>query len=282
MGAPREFVQLDVEGDGNCFYRAVYGAAKYHPYGILERFLLCLDLPTYIDEDDFCHAIRQKLVDEIMGDLFERMRSPDGDTLYETLREAAQLAADGEPLLWESALAEASDEFQERFSDADNFLRLSLDDFKGAFAEIIANSGVYASEMDYKILEFLLAQCGIDLISVNPAHNERPALLVERRGRPVLLVRRLLNLEHYSFLLPKEVYEEHKSELSEWRRNRKIYRMVEANTKASHTRKSPKSVTKKSITIRKTRKSKSAPSSNNNANLAAAIAASMANASNRR
>lgn len=289
MAGPREFVQLDVEGDGNCFYRAVYGAAKYHPYGILERFLMCLDLPTDLDEDDFCAAIREKLVDELTGDLLERMKAAEGTNVYEILREAAQLAVvGGEPLLWEAALDEASDEFQAEFGDPAYFLELSLDDFKAGFAGIVANSGVYASEMDYKILEFLLKGCGIDLVSVNPAHNARPTLLVERGGRPVLVVRRLLGKEHYSFLLPKADYEAHKSELSKWRKNRKIY-LANARaegaaagkasvSKASTTRKSTKSPA-----ARKTRKSKRANSaSNSNANLAAAIAASMKNISKSR
>lgn len=287
MAGPREFVQLDVEGDGNCFYRAVYGAAKYHPYGILERFLECLDLSTDLDEDDFCAAIREKLVEEITGDLLERMKATEGTNLYETLREAAQLAVEGgEPLLWEAALGEASDEFQAEFSDPAHFLELSLRDFKEGFAGIVANSGVYASEMDYKLLEFLLKGCGIDLVSVNPAHNARPTLLVERGGRPVLVVRRLLGREHYSFLLPKEVYEAHKSELSKWRKNRKIYTVDGAAAskanKSATTRKSTKSAPG-SATIRRTRKSKRSNSvSNSNANLAAAIAASMKNISRSR
>jgi hypothetical protein len=41
--ADREFVQIDVGGDGSCFYRAVYGAARHHPNGgILEQLYACL------------------------------------------------------------------------------------------------------------------------------------------------------------------------------------------------------------------------------------------------
>lgn len=282
MAGPREFVQLDVEGDGNCFYRAVYGAAKYHPYGILERFLGCLGLPTDLDEDNFCTAIREKLVEEITGDLLERMKAAEGTNLYEALREAALLAVEGgEPLLWEAALDEASDEFQAEFSDPAHFLELTLRDFKEGFAGIISNSGVYASEMDYTLLKFLLNGCGFDLVSVNPAHNALPTLLVERGGRPVLIVRRLLGREHYSFLLPKGVYESHKSELSKWRKNRKIYvaDVAVAAAKAAATRKSPKSAPG----VRRTRKSKRNNSAvAENANLAAAIAASMKNISKSR
>lgn len=281
MAASTEFVQLDVEGDGNCFYRAVYGAAKYHPMNILDRFLLCLDLPTGIDEDEFCLAIREKLAAEIRGDLFEHMHEVMGSNLYESMREAAHLAVNGVPLLWAEIIDSASEEFQKRFAEPDEFLEMSMPQFKRRFARIISDSGVYASEMDYKILEFLLAQCGFDLLSVRPTRGDNPDLIVERDGRPVLLVRRLATREHYSYLLPKEVYEAHKAELRKWR---KVMAIFKVNSAASAPKTRKGNGTTKVRNTRRKKPANSAAKSNsntNNANLAAAIAASMANASKR-
>jgi hypothetical protein len=226
--APVEFVQIDVEGDGNCFYRAVYIAIKYHPSKIQQTLLKCLGIPPDIDENLFCQAMRDKLAKEIRGDLFERMKRKEGSDLYETLLNSAK-----DSFLWNAHMNSASRQFRNKFKDRVEFLRRTEEGFKKDFAEIISKSGVYASETDYKLFEYLLSECNVKIISVDPKTTE---LCIEDDGQPVLLVRKLKSVEHYNAIITKKQYEENKTELVRYRRNRVIYKGRKTCKNKKHTK----------------------------------------------
>lgn len=63
-----DFVQVDVPGDGNCFYYSIYGAAKYHvDPTTLDKLLACMYIQkeTVHNFSDFVKAIRIRLATEL-------------------------------------------------------------------------------------------------------------------------------------------------------------------------------------------------------------------------
>jgi hypothetical protein len=247
--AEREFVQIDVGADGSCFYRAVYGAARHHPNGdILEHLYSCLagelrnvlglrnenaerHMAAFVEnEDTFVDTIRAYLASAIANTDFLTEFAGGAKNIYEQYHE---WATTGNPL-FEIYMAEASTEFQEAFGDAATFAELSEEDFKEAYAEILLDRGSYAAETEYQMVKFLLARCDIQLESVNQAdRHSPPKLTLTRHGQPLIFVRRLLSMEHYSYLMDKLYYDAHKGmivgpdddlrKLSAWRKNTRTY-----------------------------------------------------------
>jgi hypothetical protein len=64
-----DYVQMEVRGDGNCFYYSVYGAAKYHvDPTVFGKLLACLEIenkPT-LTPQEFARKVRAKLAREII------------------------------------------------------------------------------------------------------------------------------------------------------------------------------------------------------------------------
>jgi hypothetical protein len=301
MAAEREFVQIDVGGDGSCFYRAVYGAARHHPNGgILERLYACLagelrnvlglrnanaerHMVAFVEnEDTFVDTIRGYLASAIANTdflkVFAKRDDPKAKNLYEQYHE---WATTGDPM-FDIYMAEASAEFQEAFGDAAAFAELSEEDFKEAYAEILLDRGSYAAETEYQMVKFLLARCDLQLDSVNQADRRAPPKLnLTRLGQPLLFVRRLLSMEHYSYLMDKAYYEAHKGmivgpdddlrKLSGWRKNTRTYSTskLAAEAAAASAKAAAKSAPKKKAPAKTLKKSKS---SVDNAAIAAALA----------
>lgn len=70
---PNDYVRINVAGDGNCFYRALYNGLKYHTHqGLLTKFFSCLFAdggeppnPEDLGENEFWQIVRLKLAAEI-------------------------------------------------------------------------------------------------------------------------------------------------------------------------------------------------------------------------
>ena len=63
-----DYVQLDVPGDGNCFYYAIYGAAKYHTDpSVYGKLLACFGIENKasLTINEFAKKVRVKLAQEI-------------------------------------------------------------------------------------------------------------------------------------------------------------------------------------------------------------------------
>ena len=254
MAADKEFVQIDVGADGSCFYRAVYGAARHYPNGgVLEQLYACLmgqGLRNVLgirnnnsdhhanefvnNEDVFVDTIRGYLASLVANtnflNEFAKREDPGAQSIYQQYYE---WAVAGNPM-FDIYMAEASAEFQEEFGYAADFAELSEEDFKEAYAGILLDTGSYAAEFEYQMVKYLLERCGIQLDSVNQADRRAPpALTLTRAGQPLLLVRRLQTMEHYSYLMDKAYYEAHKKmvvgpeydlrPLSGWRKNTRTY-----------------------------------------------------------
>jgi hypothetical protein len=297
MAGEREFVQIDVGSDGSCFYRAVYGAARHHPNsGILENLYSCLagelrnvlglrnanadrHMAAFIEnEDTFVDTIRGYLASAIANTdfltAFAKREDPRAQNLYEQYHEWASTYNP----MFNIYMEEASAEFQEAFGDAAIFAELSEQEFKETYAEILIDRSSYAAETEYQMVKFLLARCGIQLESVNQADRSAPPnLTLTRLGQPLLFVRRLLSMEHYSYLMDKAYYEAHKGmivgpdddlrKLSGWRKNTRTYSTskLAAEAAAASAKAEAKSGSKKKAPA-KTLKRK------NNAAIAAALA----------
>lgn len=250
----REFVQIDVGADGSCFYRAVYGAARHHPNGgILEQLYACLmgrglrnvlgignknadrhAAEFVTNEDVFVDTIRGYLASLVANTdfltRFARREDPRAPNIY---KQYYEWAITGNPM-FNIYMKDASAEFQKEFGSAAEFAGLSEQDFKDAYAGILIDTGSYAAEFEYQMVKFLLENCGLQLDSVNQADRKfPPTLTLTRGGQPLLLVRRLLTMEHYSYLMEKAYYEAHKKmivgpdadlrPLSGWRKNTRTY-----------------------------------------------------------
>jgi hypothetical protein len=288
------FVEVEVAGDGNCFYRSLYKAAKYHPdAGVFGRVLACfgIDLGAAAsnsnssaegagakkkskskaktkkaraksdetEENAFCTAIRHALAERIIGtDLM--------DGTFSALTEAAGAALGGEEEIWKQAIDAAAEEIAEAFEDPAVFISTSADDFKEQLAEIVREEGVYASQIDYDAIKTILASCDLTLLSAE-GRPRRLANISDLRtadadGRSVLMVRRMKALDHYRAYIAEEQFKAHKDEISP---------------------KPKSSATKVSVAkFRKTmRVPKGAAASSNENNLTAALAASLKNLGNK-
>ncbi len=219
-------VLVDTTDDGNCFFSAVYGAAKFHPVaGTLTKLLNCLfkqGSPNGnvqdIGEADFIAAFRAEVARRIRGRTLEEKAATEGEpTLYDYLREQAEnvsvakvagLAnANVEEYPFSMLMADASEEVAEAFGDADVFLGISKTDFKKRLASIVGTDGVFVSEIDFNIIKYILGRCGFIINMVNP--DAGPQFNYTQGGRPVLLLHRIANVpgaEHYQYFMPYDKY----------------------------------------------------------------------------
>ncbi len=211
---PNDYLQFDTLGDGNCFYRSLYNAAKFHVIpGTFERLLRCLRLPADISEKAFSDQLRKIVAREVRGDLLNRIAQADnpakrGFTIYHQIRQAAALAIkepepgkEREVLLWQSFREEASTEFKKQFLKSPKyFLKINEEDFKNRLATIVTTDCVFVSELDYMLVDFILKTCGpnaVRLRLVSPGDTLTPEDAIG--GVPNILIRRVQN--HYNFFV---------------------------------------------------------------------------------
>ncbi len=223
---PEDYLQFDTIGDGNCFYRSLYNAAKFHIIpGTFERLLRCLGLPAAITEKAFSDQLRRIVAQRIRGDILKDIAKAEaggkrGFTIYHSIRQRAKEVARAEEpnsnlpkkqvdkdlqesmkMLWELLKRDASTEFRkELLKSPKYFLSLTEQQFKDKLASIIAQDCVFVSELDITIIDFILGHCGpnsVILKRMTPADIFVPA--DEVNGVPIIYVRRVGN--HYNFFV---------------------------------------------------------------------------------
>ena len=238
---PEDYLQFDVRGDGNCFYRSLYNATKYHPIpGTFERLARCIGIPADVNETTFIQLVRQKLALGINNKLMENLAKSAGDkgfTIYHKIRQAAAMAIRGSPFLWTAFLNDASREIQiellqrpakdepltqaQLIESAKQFNTMQPGEFKKRLANIVRRDKVYASEIDIALLLHMLANCGENSVHVSmlsPNDTVAPADIKE--GLPHILIRRLG--EHYNYYVKGSVLNANAAKLQAARQGQKV------------------------------------------------------------
>jgi hypothetical protein len=187
----KEQVKLtDVAGDGNCFYRALWGAAHNHTEGDLTQTVYELftgvKADTPVHEEPFIAAIRSATATKIKNGVYDEINeAAKADirantsfvteagrehalktqlSFFEDMRQSAFSKPD-ERILFENWLQESSSEIQDEFT---------LRKFKGRYkkpanagkfytdlAKIVGTNKVYASVSDVDVVKFILKQSHI-------------------------------------------------------------------------------------------------------------------------
>ena len=220
-------VLIDTTDDGNCFYSAVYGAAKFHPVaGTLAKLLNCMfrgNSPNGnvqdIGERDFIAAFREEVARRIRGRVLEEKAATEEEpNIYDYLREQAEQVvmasiaglnnANVEDYPFILTMGDASTEISDEFGDAAAFMDLTKAEFKKRLAAIVATDTVFVSEIDFNIIKFILRRCGILLEVIDP---ETGHFTYVRDGRPVLLLHRIAAMEgaeHYQYFTTYDRYKQ--------------------------------------------------------------------------
>ncbi len=192
------WIDIDVLGDGNCFYRSLYHAALFHvDPTAFKRLLLCfcLNVDDYDNEDtlkvfaadaakaaakkktynkqlahehEFCNAARAALANEIKyKDLFKRMDNADSEDYkspYAILKEKAQLGQE----IWSAIIGEFSHAFQHKFRRASTFTDMSEGKFANVYADIVRADREFVTQLEILMVNFMLRHCGLKIHTLNP------------------------------------------------------------------------------------------------------------------
>ena len=191
--APRKlkFTQVDVGGDGNCFYRALYRVAQDNKDpAMLKRVFTILGadvskMGTEVEGQAALRAAAARLV-------AEQVHDPEG--IYERVKGAAEMPK-AEQLFFKMLVDEAAYGVAPIFKRIKSYTRRK--NGKKAFyknlGNVVGRNGEYASEADYYMVRNLLESNGILLVSTHTA----PTVIVVD-GKSVLYLRRV-NQNHYNY-----------------------------------------------------------------------------------
>jgi len=189
--SPQKATLVNVDGDGNCFYRALYGAAKTHPDNNLApkiRHLFKGQNNGPITEESFIADIRKAVAEKIGNGIYDTINEDAKDeirtsTEYET-EAGRQRALETQLTFFEDMRRSA---FQKKASRYlfENWLQESSDEIKAAFgvtkfkrnykkpedaakfykdlAKIISDPGVYASQTDIDVVKWVLKKADINV-----------------------------------------------------------------------------------------------------------------------
>jgi hypothetical protein len=180
------FEQVDVKGDGNCFYRALYRAAKGHedPTVLAKVFTaLGADKSKMGSEETGQNALRKAIAEYYRTKLpmrfgpYEMLISNYGSTQFRGwLREATSAQAD-------------------LFKKVKDYAKLpeGKKRFYADLATVIGTNNEYASEIDYFMIKDILEEGGVRMIS----SKESPLVSVINKV-PIVYVKRL-SFDHYNY-----------------------------------------------------------------------------------
>lgn len=183
------FVQKNVSGDGNCFYRALYRVAKEHKDpSVLRRVfeILDADKDAMGTEEEGHVALRAAAAVAVAA----LAKKPEG--IYEQLKEAYESTEKD----WFDALVdEAAYGVQPIYRRIKKYTmkKKGKAKFYKNLGEAVGTNGEYASEADYFMIKDILEAGGIRMIST---HTKPVSSVVN--GMPAIYLRRV-NENHYNY-----------------------------------------------------------------------------------
>lgn len=191
--APRKlkFTQVDVGGDGNCFYRALYRVAfdSKDPLMLKRVFTIVGADTDKMDSEEMGQTALRQAAARLIA---EKVVDPEG--IYERLKGAAEMPK-GEQLFFKMLVDQAAYGVAPIYKRIKSYTRKK--NGKVAFytnlSRVVGRNGEYASEADYYMIRDLLEANGIQLISTNSAPTTN-----EVDGKPALYLRRVYG-NHYNY-----------------------------------------------------------------------------------
>jgi hypothetical protein len=186
-----KFTQVDVGGDGNCFYRALYRVAQdSKDPAMLKRVFTILgaDKSKMDTEEMGQGALRAAAARLIAGKVVD----PEG--IYERLKGAAEMPK-AEQLFFKMMVDEAAYGVAPIYRRIKSYTRRKngKEAFYTNLSRVVGRDGEYASEADYYMIRDLLEANGILLISTDRAPTTN---VVD--GKPALYLRRVHG-NHYNY-----------------------------------------------------------------------------------
>lgn len=160
----KSFSIKDVKGDGSCFFRSIYGAAK-DKRGALKKLVKCFLYPEKLkeyknDEELFVKDMRHKLCDTILhendGDVIKNIYS----TLIELSDENYKMVIEGFPS-W----------MRKEFKIKPQSEKI----FRKTIAERVLKNSTWVSEIEVNIVKDTLKYCigsGLNIIILNTPPNK--------------------------------------------------------------------------------------------------------------
>jgi hypothetical protein len=180
------FTQVDVRGDGNCFYRALYLAAKEHedPTVLAKVFTaLGADVSKMGHEETGQSALRKAIAE------YYRTKLPTRSGPYEALISNYGSAQ------FKGWVREATSAQGAIFKKVLGYAKLpdGKKRFYADLATVIGTNNEYASEIDYFMIKDILEEGGVRMIS----SKESPTVSVINKT-PIVYVKRL-SYDHYNY-----------------------------------------------------------------------------------
>lgn len=193
FGSPKAapFTQVDVGGDGNCFYRALYRVAKEHKDpAMLDRVFTILGADkTQMGTEEKGQAALRAAAARLTA---EQADNPEG--IYERVKAAAEMPK-GEQMFFKALVDEAGYGIQPIYRRIKSYTRKKNGKraFYANLSAAVGRNGEYASETDYYQVRDLLEANGIQVVSTATMPISNTV-----HGMPVLYLRRV-NENHYNY-----------------------------------------------------------------------------------
>lgn len=214
---------VDVRGDGNCFYRSLWGALTHHKEGNLTQLVYKAftgkDADKAVDEEPFIDAVRSQTAQKITKGVYDEINEAAkahirADPTYvtaegrqhalntqldffEDMRQSVLSKKDSR-ILYENWIEESSSEIQQAFTfkkfKAKYKKPADKQKFYNDLAKIVADSGVYASESDVNVVKFILEKANIDLYYGSQKPKE---FLQSKDGKKYIYVKKVG--DHYNY-----------------------------------------------------------------------------------
>ena len=176
------YEQLEVEGDGNCYYRSLYRAAAEHedPTVLDKVFTILKADKKSIKSEDAGQAALRAAVANIYRTRFGERFGP-----YEMLKNNFGSRQ------FKGWVREATKKQADIYNKVKTYK--SKADFYKALAAVIAQNKEYATDIDYMIVSEVLEDGGVKVISTHTSPSSSSS-----HGVPALYIKRL-SYDHYNY-----------------------------------------------------------------------------------